>query len=815
MAAHDPLQPYRAKRQFDRTPEPEASLAPDVGGRSFVIQKHWASHLHYDFRLELDGSMKSWAVPKGPSLDPMVKRMAVQIEDHPVAYNRFEGTIPAKQYGAGKVIIWDRGTWEPVGDPAAGWRDGNLKFILQGQKLQGKWALIRMKGKDEKQAPWLLIKEKDGFVRKAAEYDVLEALPDSVGAQAAEPAPAPAAESHFPASVTPQLATLVDALPGNDSDWRYEIKFDGYRLLARIDGRHIKLMTRNGNDWSARMPQLVDALRSLALEGTWLDGEIVVLDTVGLPDFQALQSAFDDDASQSIVYYVFDLPFYAGRDLRGVPLRERQRLLKQALRGKWSDRVRPSEVFDLPPRDLLASACKLGLEGVIGKRAMSTYSGRRSSDWIKVKCTSRQEFVIVGFTPAAGARTGFSALLLAVHDKSGALRFAGKVGTGFDEATLHRVTALLERMSVAEPPIKDRAGTGKDVHWVAPTLVAEVSFAAWTAGGRLRHAVFHALRSDKPAAQIVREKVAVVDQGSPSAPPALGAGRRITHPDKVVDTSTGLTKRELVEYYAKVGTLMMPHLVHRPVALVRAPDGIGNALFFQKHAQRQAMRGIVRLDPRLDPGHAPLLCVSEPAGLLSAAQLNVIEFHTWNGRSDDLTRPDRMAFDLDPGKGVAWGSIRESAVLLNEFLKQLGLYAFLKTSGGQGLHLVVPLERSYDWITVKAFSKAIVEHVAQTLPKRFVARSGPANRIGKVYIDYLRNGFGATTVSAWSARARPGAGVSVPILWNELDHITGAAHWTVRTIDERLAQGNAPWTGYDQSAQSLDHAMTILGFSLR
>ena len=561
------------------------------------------------------------------------------------------------------------------------------------------------------------------------------------------------------------------------------------------------------------MPELVTALRAIKLQNTWLDGEIVVLDETGVPSFQALQAAFDGAASQAIVYYVFDMPYHDGQDLRGVPLEERQRLLAKALQDKLSDAIRLSEVFDRSSSNLLASACKLGLEGVIGKRLSSTYSSRRSADWIKVKCKNRQEFVIVGFTPAAGTRVGFGALLLGVHDVNGELRFAGKVGTGFDERVLRQLSVQLSKLIVSKAPFKDIAGIDRYVKWVEPTLVAEVSFGAWTTSGRLRHAVFHALRNDKPATSIEREQTgSVAEIKQPSTTPAK-ASMRLTHPERVIDASTGLTKGHLVDFYAKVGELMMPHLCNRPVALVRAPDGIGGSLFFQKHAEQKAMHGIVLLDAALDPGHAPLLTVGEPSGLLSAAQMSVIEFHTWNGRTEDLTRPDRMAFDLDPGEGVAWPVVQESAVLVNELLKQLDLYAFLKTSGGKGLHLVVPLARAHDWNMVKAFSQAIVDHLARTLPKRFVARSGPANRIGKVYVDYLRNGFGATTACAWSARARPGMGVSVPIRWDELTEVSSGAHWTVQNINARLGDGNAAWTGYDQTAQSLKKAMTILDFS--
>ena len=472
-----------------------------------------------------------------------------------------------------------------MGDPVAGYRDGNLKFVLKGQKLHGKWALIKMKGKGEKQAPWLLIKEKDGCARSADEYDVLAALPDSVGAampvapdgsgiraagdrtsrgarQVLDKAamPAGAVACLLPAMLTPQLATLVDRAPLDDNQWRYEIKFDGYRLLARVDGDKVTLFTRNGHDWSAKMPDQVAALRSMKLQSAWLDGEIVVPDAAGLPSFQALQAAFDASASRDIVYYVFDLPFYAGHDLRQVPLHARQRLLGEVLHGRTSDRVRLSETFDVPPGPLLASACRMGLEGVIGKKLSSTYAGRRSADWIKIKCKNRQEFVVVGYTPGAGSRAEFGALLLGVNDDTGKLRFVGKVGTGFDQHSLQQIGAALARLPSVDAPFNNVAGIDRTATWVEPTLVAEVRFAAWTANGRLRHAVFHALRNDKPAKTIVREKIVPMPSGAGTALPPAPSTIRISHPDKVIDASTGITKRDLVHYYARVGLLMMPHL---------------------------------------------------------------------------------------------------------------------------------------------------------------------------------------------------------------------------------------------------------------
>ena len=884
MSDLHPLAAYRDKRRFDSTPEPEATLAASAG-TSFVIQKHWASHLHYDFRLELDGTMKSWAVPKGPSLDPKVKRMAVQVEDHPVAYNSFEGEIPANQYGAGKVVIWDRGTWEAVGDPVAGYRDGNLKFILKGQKLQGKWALIRMKGEGEQTRPWLLIKEKDGFMRPETEFIVTDALPDSVAipgavrntatatakvtvtvtatanittttspvrhmrkstraaSRLATEMPAAAIAAGLPATLAPQLATLVTAAPADRADWLYELKFDGYRLLARIDGDDILLVTRNGNDWTAKMPHLVAAIAKLKLPASWLDGEIVVMNGAGIPDFQALQNAFDGAATDAIAYYVFDLPFHAGHDLRQAPLRQRRALLDALIGGETEGPVRFSQAFDLPPEDLLASSCQLGLEGVIGKRSDSPYVSRRSSDWIKLKCHLRQEFVIGGYTDPKGARGGFGSLLLGVHDAAGKLRYAGNVGTGFNETMLKALHATLVAVGADDSPFANKTGLERTAHWVEPTLLAEVAFAGWTGSGRLRHAVFQGMRNDKPAVGIIREQPPLPGATATAEVPAKSAARksavisttgsapiistarsngralpptlRLTHPDKILDAASGTTKHDLAAYYNEVAPLIMPHLQDRPTALVRAPEGVGGPLFFQKHAEGAAMNGITLLEPALDPGHAPLLSVAGLDGLLAASQMNVLEYHTWNAVASAIGKPDRMTFDLDPGDGVAWCTVQESAILVRALLTHLGLTSFLKTSGGKGLHVVVPLHRQHGWETVKDFSHAIVVHLAATIPQRFVAKSGPANRIGKLFVDYLRNGYGATTACAWSTRARPGIGISVPVHWDELESITSGAHWTIGNIRKRLAVGNLPWHDYVGQTQRLGAAMKMLGFAPR
>ena len=830
----DALKPYFAKRDFAVTGEPRGGRVPKTSKATaalrFVVQKHAARSLHYDFRLELEGTLKSWAVPKGPSLDPADKRMAVQVEDHPLEYGDFEGTIPAGQYGAGTVIVWDRGTWVPSGDAALGWREGKLKFELRGSKLKGAWTLVRMHGRaDEKKKPWLLIKERDGEARPAAEYSVVEAEPDSVMSRPARASSA----SALPLALAPQLATLASG-PPSSGKWAYEIKFDGYRLLARIDGEEVRLFTRNGHDWTSRMPGLADAVRGLDLGSAWLDGEIVVSTADGKPDFNALQNAFDAEDTGAIAYFVFDLPFHDNVDLRKMPLHERRSLLEQLIARMPQPRIHFSQSFDAKPQDLLQSACRLQLEGVIGKRIDAPYVSRRSPTWIKLKCTHRQEFVVGGWTDPKGSRSGLGSLLLGLHEAEGQLRFVGGVGSGFDEATLLALRRRLEPLGTAKAPFSP-APKGVKGHWVEPRLVAEVSFGDWTPDGHLRHAVFHALREDKPADEIVREQAvapartaAAKTTGEPRVKPPQSptrqaasarhaateevAGIRISHPDRVVDASTGATKLDVANHYLRVAEAMLPHLAKRPVSLVRAPSGIGGKLFFQRHAESLTIDGLIELDAALAPGKPPMVAIGSSAALIGAAQANVIEFHTWNATTRNTARPDRMVFDLDPGEGVAWRQVQEGTELMHSLLDQLGLTSFLKTSGGKGLHVVVPITPKHDWDTVKAFSKAVVEHMATVIPERFVAKSGPKNRVGRIFVDYLRNGFGATTACAWSLRARPGLGVSVPCDWSELKDLRSGDQWTIGDVGKRLEARADAWQRYAATRQTLVKAMKTLGF---
>lgn len=854
----DLLKAYKAKRNFAITSEPAEGGTPGVDILTFVIQKHWASRLHYDFRLELDGTMKSWAVPKGPSYDTHDKRMAVHVEDHPISYSDFEGTIPAKQYGAGKVIIWDKGTWEPLEDPHKGFAKGSIKFEMHGHKMRGRWTLVRMKGRgDEKQDPWLLIKEKDEYARSSEEFSLVDEMPDSVKnlpmpervqrkleALREEEAPAPkkrtaakkaaakpAAKSHaakkpasdqvaLPEKFSPELATLVDAPPPDAENWIFEVKFDGYRMLARIEDGAVRLITRNANDWTDKLLPLKAELERMKLPDGWYDGEIVVHDDSGKPDFGKLQLAFDGKHAEQIEYFLFDVPYFDGHDLRELPLVDRRGLLEQLLSKKASDKVRFSAEFGSKPDELVVAACKIGLEGVIGKRRDSRYVSRRSPEWIKLKCGLRQEFVIGGFTDPKGSRTGIGSLLLGTYDEEGVLRYAGNVGSGFNHSSLAAIAKKLEKLRSDDSPFPPRAVPGRKHHWVKPVLVAEVSFSEWTSAGAVRHPVFQGLRDDKPAKGITREKaqhmtdVASKEGEEPVAAPAtLPATMKITNGERVIDKDSGATKLDLIRYYALVGELMMEHLKGRPVSLVRAPEGVGGELFFQKHADVRKMPGLRQLDGALDPDHPPMLEVASVQGILSSAQWNVVEIHTQNALKGTYEKPNRMVFDLDPGEGVDWPAMQEAAQLMRAFLEELGLPAFLKTSGGKGLHVVVPIKGGHGWDTVKGFSQAIVHHMAATLPDRFAFKSGPKNRVGKIFIDYLRNSQGATTVAAWSARVRPGLGISVPLRWEELPGLKSSTQWTVANVHTRLDEGNTPWEGYAKAAKTLTKAMKALGYS--
>ncbi|MGW7774056.1 DNA ligase D [Pseudomonas machongensis] len=813
-----PLQEYHRKRDFNATSEPVGKHARTRSGHAlqYCIQKHDASHLHYDFRLELDGTLKSWAIPKGPSLDPKVRRLAVHVEDHPLDYANFEGHIPEGHYGAGDVIVWDRGIWEPEGDPHQAYAKGKLRFRLQGEKLSGVWNLFRtqLAGKKEQ---WMLVKSNDGQARSEVDYSIVEALPDSVLSERSLPPKRPAKTTSatprkhkarakaLPDKLQPQLATLVDSPPSGD--WRYEVKFDGYRILARIDGDDVRLFTRNGHDWSAKMPRQVEALKALGLDAAWLDGEMVVVDDNGVADFQALQNAFDTEHDERITYYLFDLPWLGREDLRELPLKARRDTLARLLEDNASPVLRYSADFEEPVDSLLDSACRLELEGLIGKRADSPYVGRRSSDWIKLKCKQRQEFVIVGYTDPKGSRQGFGALLLALHDHdSGKLRYAGKVGTGFSAATLDSILARLKPLRVAKAPLPSppTGAEARGVHWLKPHLLAEVAYAQMTREGIVRHAVFHGLRDDKPATAIDLEKAMPAKRAAQPQPEGLDT-LRLTHPDRVVDATIGATKRQVAEYYAQVADWLLPQLKDRPVALVRAPDGLAGELFFQKNAGQLHIPKVLSYS-KAQAGQAAMV-LNRADSLLGAVQMNTLELHTWNATNKDFDKPDRFVLDLDPDPALPWKAMLEATQLTLTLLDELGLKVFLKTSGGKGMHLVVPLTRRAGWDEVKDFSHALVEHMARLFPDRLSAVSGPKNRVGRIFIDYLRNGKGATTVAAYSLRAREGLPVSVPIWREELSQLKGADQWNIGNLHERLAQVEDPWSEMASTRQSITARM--------
>ncbi len=836
------------------------------------MQKHAARRLHYDFRLELEGTLKSWAVPKGPSLDPGEKRLAVHVEDHPLEYGSFEGEIPAKQYGAGKVVLWDDGTWQAKGNAAADYRAGRLKFELRGHKLHGGWNLVRMgKPAVDGKENWLLIKERDDEARSGGEAEITVLAPRSVasgrlleeiggpdeatwqsnrGDGAGEDSDKNAgkksaplqhvatrdeievgSKSPLPEMLEPQLATLVASAP-QDEGWVYEIKYDGYRMLTRLSRGQARVFTRNGHDWTDRVPALAQAMEALPAKDAWLDGEIAVLDPEGKSSFHALQKELSDDAKGTpICYYVFDLLYLDGRDLRGLPLSQRKDLLAKLLSdAPPSSIIRFSEHIDAPGKEFHEQACLHGLEGAIGKRSDARYIAGRSRTWIKLKCRNRQEFVIAGYTDPAGARKGIGALVLGVHDAKGKLRFAGKVGTGFDETLLRdlraRLGAIAQKNSPFDDPPSRQAVRG--AHWVRPELVAEVSFTGWTGDNIARQASFEGLREDKPAEDVLHEsaaspaRTAEADErgdDSVAAPTTKAkttrtsrkadsapeiAGVVLSNPDRVMYPSEGFTKLDVARYYEAVADWIMPHLQGRPLSLVRCPAGSRGHCFFQKHMHDTMPDELKPIELEESDGTGTYVIANDISGVVRLVQLGVLELHTWGSSEPDPDLPDRIIFDLDPDPALPWNRVIEAAHLVQSLLQELGLESFPKTTGGKGLHLVLPLQRRDSWDEVKGFSRAVAEHLARVLPAQFTAVMTKTKRENKVYVDYLRNGRGATAIAAFSTRARPGATVSVPLGWSEVEEGTRSDYFNIGNVPARLAQLRGdPWERYWTLKQSI------------
>ena len=769
------LAKYREKRDFARTAEPRGTLkkarprsAPRAApALSFVVQKHAARRLHYDFRLELDGVLLSWAVPKGPSLVPGDKRLAVETEPHPLEYASFEGTIAEGEYGAGHVELWDRGTWQPEGDARRDYERGRLSFTLEGDKLKGAWHLVRTSGgkaKDGKQ--WLLFKSRDAFAHSDTERLT---------------------------TVEPALATLVTAAPEGDG-WLHELKFDGYRLMARVEGGSVKLLTRSGLDWTAKMPSVARAFAKLALDSALVDGEVVALDAQGVSDFQALQNSLNAGREGGLVYYAFDLLHLNGQDLRERPLTERKaalgRLLAKAPAAVRST-LRLSEHVVGGGPEFFHKACELGVEGIVSKRADAPYRSGRGRDWLKVKCTKRQEFVIVGYTDPAGSRSHFGALLLAVETDAG-LRYSGRVGTGFSEeslAELHRRLAPLKRRSV-ELLQAPRGADARGVHWVEPVLVAEVAFSSRTEDELLRHPTFLGLRDDKPAEDVKAEHAQETSVAvAASAPAARSKAYPLTHADKVLYPEQGITKRDLLDYYALVAARMLPHVVNRPLTLVRCPEGYGKACFFQKHPSKKMPDGIRSVAVREQDGKAPYSVIDDEQGLFGLVQLGALEIHTWGSRADDPEHPDLLVFDLDPDPSVPFATVSASARELRQIFEAAKLESFVKTTGGKGLHVCLPIRPELTWDEAKDFCRRIAEDLAERAPDRYVATVSKAKRKGKIFIDYLRNARSATFVAPYSTRAREGAPIAVPLTWDELDDDFRPDTLTLKTITKRLTKG--------------------------
>ena len=819
------LERYRRKRDFRATPEPRGKKsARKTKSLSFVVQKHAASRLHYDFRLEIGGVLASWAVPKGPSTDPAERRLAVQVEDHPIDYGGFEGVIPPGQYGAGRVIVWDHGTWQPEKNPLEGLRRGRLKFRLEGKKLQGHWNLVRMKGK-RADKNWLLIKERDD---KASARDIEEAEPASVksgktieeiGRDVTRSKTAKPVETKGPARsdtarkdwladfYPPQLATLVDRAP-RGNQWLHEIKFDGYRIVARIDHGRVKLLTREAHDWTERFKKCAASLKRLRAREAFLDGEIAALRDDGASDFQLLQNSLRECAPAKIVYFVFDLLYLDSVDLRSAPLRQRKEMLQKLLDGT-PDNLRYSEHWIGKGEELFAKAGAAGLEGIISKKIDQAYRPGRGRDWLKIKCTHSQEFVIAGFTDPAGSRSSFGALLLGVYDDGKKLRYAGRVGTGFTATSLRDLHGRMEKLKSDTSPFAEdlpRRQT-KGVHWIGPELVCEVAFTGWTEDKILRHPSFKGLREDKPPAQIQREKETPVAEAARTEPEADGeiAGVSLTHPDRILYPDQKLTKLDLAHYYEAIAERMLPHVSDRPLTLLRCPEGYGESCFYQRHSRETLDPAIHALPVKEKKSGSAYLAIDSLAGLIALVQLGVLEIHTWQACAQNIERPDQIIFDLDPDPALSWRPLKDAALELRKRLRYVGLNSFVKTTGGKGLHVVVPLKPKQNWEFVKDFTHNVARSVVDDEPDRYTATLSKAKRKGKIFIDYLRNARSASAVCVYSTRASAGATVSMPLRWEDLKN-DPREKFNIETVSKHLARRD-PWDDFERARAPLTTAM--------
>jgi bifunctional non-homologous end joining protein LigD len=848
---------YNQKRDFRSTPEPKARSSARSRKSDkpiFVVQRHDATQEHYDLRLEVNGELASWALPKGPSLDPSDKRLAVRVEDHPLDYADFEGVIPEEQYGAGPVIVWDRGTWEcEESDAAEGIKAGKLSFRVVGEKLSGAWTLTRMNGRSsDNKDDWLLIKQNDAMAKRGGK-PITEREPHSVktgrtikevaegkDAGANRLAPEDADTPHrepprpsqlssskknpMPKEIKPELCTLADAAPEGD-EWLHEIKFDGYRLIARKDADNVQLLSRNQKDWTKRLSPIAKAIGKLGAKRLILDGEAAILDRQGRTSFQRLQQSIKDRDFAQLVFYVFDLLYFDGYDLTDAKLGDRKAMLRDLL-GEASDGVlRYSDHVLGKGPDVYENACEMGLEGIISKRVDAAYRQTRSKAWLKVKCSKRQELVIVGWTPPSGSRKHFGSLLLGVHNAQGQLVPAGRVGTGFSDRTLKEIKAKLDRLARKTCPldIEPTRAEQASARWVTPKLVAEIEFTEWTDDGRLRHPSFQGLREDKDPEDVVLEQARPKDRAERDAEEetrratdskpggsrssrgeARVAGVRLTSVDRVLYPEQGLTKLDLAEHYERVAERMLPLVASRPLSLVRCPQGRRQDCFFQKHPGQTFGDSPRRIKVQEKNATREYVLVDELSDLVSLVQFGVLEIHPWGSAEDDLEKPDRLVFDLDPGDGATLDQIKQGAEVIRDRLDDLTLKSFLLATGGQGLHVIVPVKPDASWDDARAFCQAIAKGVASAEPEKYVAVSTKSKRKNKVFVDYLRNSRGATAIAPYSTRARPNAPVATPLSWDELANLESPSQYTVANLPRRLAAlKRDPWDGYRRTRQRL------------
>ncbi|RST30222.1 DNA ligase D [Sphingomonas ginkgonis] len=825
------IETYNEKRDFSKTAEPKGRKAK-TKGHSFVVQKHDATRLHYDFRLELDGVLKSWAVPKGPSLDPHDNRLAARTEDHPLDYGSFEGTIPKGEYGGGTVMLWDQGSWtpEPGKDPSKTIEEGHLHFRLEGERMKGDWVMFRMKGRPgERGEPWMLKKVTDDFANPDHGEALVEEYVTSVttGRTMAEIAAGEdvwesnrggktggrtrrKAQAGPPEFRAPQLATLVDEVPAG-SDWLFEYKYDGYRLLLATAGGAVTAWTRNGKDWSDHFRSLVKAASELPA-GCLIDGEAVAIGANGKPDFQLLQASLKGGKAE-LAYYAFDLLVDRGEDIRGLSNLERKERLAALLKAVPAPILYGDHVL-AKGEALFNAICKEGGEGIIAKKASAPYRGDRSKNWLKVKCIQRQEFVIVGWQ-ASDKRRGFRSLHLAVKD-GGKLSYAGKVGTGFDTKMIEQLSERMRPLALDAPALEVPRTAKRGSTWIKPELVAEIAFTEFTTEGVLRHPSFIALREDKAASDVVREvpqhlepaakkakRAAKQDRATPAS-----VGVKISSEEREVFPGEGITKGDLATYYAAIAEPLLLTLGERPMTLIRCPQGRAKHCFFQKHDTGSMGPDVFHVPVKEGDGDTQdYLFVRDARGVLECVQMNTIEFHGWGSRIDPLENPDRLVFDLDPDEGLDFERVKEAAVRLRALLADLGLKTWPMLSGGKGIHVVAPLDQSRDWPAVKGFAERFSRAIAEVEPTMFTANIRKNQRKGRIFLDWLRNQRGATAVMPYSVRAREGAPVAAPVSWEELDGFKGGNAFSIRDVDTLLDRaGTKALAGWCQAKQALPDA---------